>query len=79
MSIFENQNLERLFGPNQTVEVTNGTVQFHNNPMLCRKFIRQFVDRANVKDFQEEDVSDSSNGHKAICMRQTDRQTDRQH
>lgn len=64
--MFENQYLSQLFS--QKIEILNGKVSFQNNRMLCYKKIETFLDQVGLKNnVTENDVSQFSNGDKAIC------------
>ncbi|TKR95046.1 hypothetical protein L596_009266 [Steinernema carpocapsae] len=67
--VIENANLRQTFDyKNKTIEISNGTVMFHNNRMLCPQKIQEFVDAVNLTaKVDENDVSSLSNGERAIC------------
>ncbi|VDN52411.1 unnamed protein product [Dracunculus medinensis] len=72
LAIFENPNLRQVFDfERQPISISNGTVLFQNNRMLCYNRIKSLIDHMGLTDVKENDVSYYSNGDRAICNETT--------
>jgi hypothetical protein len=69
LAVFENSNLRQIFDiEKQPLTIEKGSVQFQNNPMLCYHKIETLIDHLDLgANVTEIDVSQYSNGDKAIC------------
>jgi len=68
LTIFENDNLQKLFPDDHRIELGGEKVVFiHYNQKLCMKEITQFLDLSYVKSREEHAVSSVSNGNKIVC------------
>ena len=70
LSIFENDNLQKLFRDGQVIKLgERKSVFIHFNPKLCLREITKFLDLAEVQEEQRKDnfVSTVSNGNKIVC------------
>ncbi|XP_035228119.1 insulin receptor-like, partial [Stegodyphus dumicola] len=68
--VLDNQNLQELWDwENRKVNLTiaGGKVFFHFNSKLCLHKINELKKYANVKDWDDTDVSPSSNGDRVAC------------
>ncbi|XP_068158008.1 insulin-like receptor [Drosophila tropicalis] len=67
--VLENNDLEEIWAPNQTVEIANGSVFFHFNPKLCMKTIKTLLPMLASKPtaFEKTEVAGDSNGNKGSC------------
>ncbi|KFM63998.1 Insulin-like peptide receptor, partial [Stegodyphus mimosarum] len=68
--VLDNQNLQELWDwENRKVNLTiaGGKVFFHFNSKLCPNKINELKKYANVKDWDDTDVSPSSNGDRVAC------------
>ncbi|XP_036322512.1 insulin-like receptor [Rhagoletis pomonella] len=64
----ENNDLESLWGPNQTVTIEKGRVFFHFNPKLCYDEIEKLLPMMKENaTFDKNEVARDSNGHKGSC------------
>jgi len=68
LTIFENDNLQKLFLDNHKIQLGPDKVVFiHYNQKLCMKEINQFLDLSEVQSREEHAVSSVSNGNKIVC------------
>jgi len=68
LTIFENDNLQKLFPDEQKIYLGGQKVVFiHYNQKLCMKEITQFLDLSDVDMREEHAVSSVSNGNKIVC------------
>ena len=68
LTIFENDNLQKLFPDNQALDLGTLPVVFiHYNQKLCMKEITKFLERSRVIEVEEHSVSSFSNGNKIVC------------
>ena len=69
LTIFENDNLQKLFPDNNKVELGNKMVFIHYNQKLCMKEITGLLDLAAVpaQNREEHFISSVSNGNKIVC------------
>lgn len=68
LTIFENDNLQKLFADHQKIVLGGEKVVFiHYNQKLCMKEIAQFLDLSDVEMREEHSVSSVSNGNKIVC------------
>ena len=69
LTIFENDNLQKLFPDNRVLDLGRKPVVFiHYNQKLCMKEITKFLERSRVIEEQgEHSVSPFSNGNKIVC------------
>ena len=68
LTIFENDNLQKLFPDNQVLDMgSNAVVFIHYNQKLCKKEITEFLEKSGVKEVGEHSVSSYSNGNKIVC------------
>jgi hypothetical protein len=69
LSVFENANLRQIFDMDRlNLSITHGNVYFQNNRMLCYRKIEALAQRLGLANqFSDIDVSQYSNGYKAIC------------
>lgn len=66
--VVDNADMERIWNPNQTVAIENGTVYFHFNQKLCRTEIDTLLPMLpNQTGFDNKEVSKESNGNKGAC------------
>lgn len=65
--VVENHNLRKLFESNTNFTIGRGTVQFHNNRMLCFNLVERLMEMLHVKH-NPIDQTPLSNGDKAICQ-----------
>jgi len=72
IEILENENLQKLFEEKKNITIT-GKAFIHYNPQLCRKEITKLVSRSGIKtgyEYHKLDISDTTNGDKAVCSEQ---------
>lgn len=69
LSVYDNPNLKELFAWNETrkLHINRGGIFFHLNPYLCVSKIKDLQIYGNVREWDERDVSNSTNGEKATC------------
>ena len=72
LTIFENDNLQKLFPDSQVLDLGSNPVVFiHYNQKLCMKEITKFLERSRVievgEKVEEHSVSSFSNGNKIVC------------
>jgi len=68
LTIFENDNLQKLFPENQRIYLGAEKMVFiHYNQKLCMKEITSFLDLSGVQMREEHAVSSVSNGNKIVC------------
>ena len=71
LTIFENDNLQKLFPDNQVLDLGPRPVVFiHYNQKLCMKEITKFLERSPQRKkvvVEEHSVSSFSNGNKIVC------------
>ncbi|XP_013775128.2 insulin receptor-like [Limulus polyphemus] len=68
--VYNNQNLEDLWNwkiLNYTLQFGQGKIFFHFNPKLCVDKIKELRNYSNVRDWDDRDVSPSSNGDRVAC------------
>ncbi|XP_076354454.1 insulin receptor-like isoform X3 [Tachypleus tridentatus] len=68
--VYNNQNLEDLWNwknQNYTLQFGQGKIFFHFNPKLCVDKIKELRNYSNVRDWDDRDVSPSSNGDRVAC------------
>ena len=67
--VLDNQNLQKLWdwSPNSTFAINNGKVFFHFNPKLCRQEIEALRNKTGMPEYDELEVSKTSNGDKVAC------------
>ncbi|XP_055591347.1 insulin-like receptor [Uranotaenia lowii] len=63
--VYENQNLQELFGRNVSVE--NGRMFFHNNPVLCTSKIKVLIDYNPLIQIENKENLGLNNGDRAAC------------
>lgn len=68
--VLENRDLEAIWGENQTVSISNGSIFFHFNPKLCIETIDKLRPMLPGKPekFNKNEVAEDSNGNKGTCM-----------
>ncbi|OQV25442.1 putative Insulin receptor [Hypsibius exemplaris] len=76
LNIIDNQNLQDLLEftperPSLQIGRSDAKIGFHFNPQLCRSKIDVFVRKINaakgIDDYDEHDISKTSNGDRAAC------------
>jgi insulin receptor len=69
LSVYDNPNLKELFPWNETrsLHINKGSIFFHLNPYLCLSKIWDFSIYSNIHEWDQRDVSNSTNGEKATC------------
>ncbi|KAH8243532.1 hypothetical protein KR032_008318, partial [Drosophila birchii] len=67
--VLENNDLEEIWGPNQTVYIRNGGVFFHFNKKLCISTINKLLPMLASKpqSFNNSEVATDSNGSRGSC------------
>ncbi|KAH8374916.1 hypothetical protein KR200_008584, partial [Drosophila serrata] len=67
--VLENNDLEEIWGPNQTVYIRNGGVFFHFNQKLCVSTINKLLPMLASKpqSFNNSEVATDSNGSRGSC------------
>lgn len=67
--VYENQNLQRLwdFNGNFTLEISDGTIAFFNNPQLCLEYIETLANITGAVNKSDMDSFLLSNGDKSPC------------
>ncbi|XP_030565203.1 insulin-like receptor [Drosophila novamexicana] len=67
--VLENRDLEAIWGENQTVSISNGSIFFHFNPKLCIETIDKLRPMLPGKPekFNKNEVAEDSNGNKGTC------------
>lgn len=70
--VLENNDLEEIWGPNQTVYIRNGGVFFHFNQKLCVTTINKLLPMLASKpqSFNSSEVATDSNGSRGSCESQ---------
>lgn len=68
--LLENANLKQLFNiERQPLKIAHGKVNLQNNGMLCYQKVVAFLEHVHLlNNVTDNDVSQFSNGDKAICM-----------
>ena len=66
LSIFENDNLQKLFPENQVLKL-GGVPFIHYNPLLCMKEITKFLKKSGVHVKEPHLISPQSNGNEMVC------------
>ncbi|OQV25431.1 Insulin-like peptide receptor [Hypsibius exemplaris] len=76
LNVIDNQNLQDLWEftperPSLQIGRSDAKIGFHFNPQLCRSKIDVFVRKINstkgIDDYDEHDISKTSNGDRAAC------------
>lgn len=67
--VLDNQNLQKLWdwSPNSTFTIGAGKVYFHFNPKLCWQEIEALRNKTGLGEFDEHEVSKTTNGDKVAC------------
>ncbi|XP_030373756.1 insulin-like receptor [Scaptodrosophila lebanonensis] len=67
--VLDNNDLEEIWAPNQTVQILNGSVFFHFNSKLCYETIDKLRPMLASKptQFNKNEVAVDSNGNKGAC------------
>ncbi|XP_017847643.2 insulin-like receptor [Drosophila busckii] len=67
--VLENNDLDHIWAPNQSVTIGNASVFFHFNPKLCIEKINQLLPMvaSKPKEFNKNEVAEDSNGNKGTC------------